>query len=270
MQKHTLAVFSAEMQEKNIPPKRMTIETCLNTSIIKNQWQAYWLAKEIEWFTANGANPGNFRIRQHLEKEKSHYARDTWDIEYQFPFGFKELQGIADRGDFDLQQHIKHSKQDLSLFDEETKKRVVPHVVSEPSQGVDRAFLVFLFDAYQDDKQRGNIVLKLHPKLAPYKAAVFPLITKLDEHAKKVYGQIKDDFNTFYDSKGSVGRRYARADEIGIPFCITFDFDSMKDESITIRSRDTTKQIRIKIEELKTALRRLMDGEPLESCGAII
>ena len=270
VQKHTLAVFSAEMQEKNIPPKRMTIETCLNTGIIKNQWQAYWLAKEIEWFTANGANPGNFRIRQHLEKEKSHYARDTWDIEYQFPFGFKELQGIADRGDFDLQQHIKHSKQDLSLFDEETKKRVVPHVVSEPSQGVDRAFLVFLFDAYQDDKQRGNIVLKLHPKLAPYKAAVFPLITKLDEHAKKVYGQIKDDFNTFYDSKGSVGRRYARADEIGIPFCITFDFDSMKDESITIRSRDTTKQIRIKIEELKTALRRLMDGEPLESCGAII
>ncbi|MDP8267860.1 MAG: glycine--tRNA ligase [Candidatus Tenebribacter davisii] len=261
--KHKILVYSADMQDKGSEKegKVMTMEEALKKNIIKTQWHAYWLATEHKWFIGLGAKADNFRIRQHVSDEKSHYALDTWDMEYKFPFGWKELQGMANRTDYDLQQHMKYSKKDLSLFDEETKEKIVPYVVAEPSQGVGRAFLVFMFDAYNDDKKRGNIVLKLSSKLAPVKLGVFPLVNKLKKDAKKIYDDLKSVFVCQFDTSGSVGRRYARADEIGIPYCITFDFDSLKDKSVTIRDRDSTKQIRVKIDDIKDVIYKLMISE---------
>ena len=260
---HKMNVLSAESQEKNKSPVKITIKQALDKKIIKTEWHAYWLAVEHKWFINLGANSDNFRIRQHTKNELSHYALDTWDLEYNFPFGWKELEGIANRTDFDLQQHIKHSKKDLSFFDQETNEKVVPHVVAEPSLGVGRAFLVFMFDAYNNDKKRGNIVLKLDPKLAPVKAGIFPLISKpeLIKIAREIYDKLKMIYNINYDKSGSIGRRYARADEIGTPFCITVDFDSLKNKSVTIRDRDTTKQVRVKTAGLKDILRKLIDAE---------
>ncbi len=270
---HQLYILSAELQEKNLGAVKMTIKDALKNKIIKTEWHGYWLAMEHKWFTSLGANPDNFRIRQHTKEELSHYALDTWDLEYKFPFGWKELQGMANRTDFDLQQHIKFSKTDLSLFDQETSKKVIPHVVAEPSQGVERAFLVFMFDAYTEDKQRENIVLKLHPKLAPVKAGIFPLINKpeLIDTAQEICSNLKKTFNVIYDQSGSVGRRYARQDEIGTPYCITVDFDTLKDKSVTIRDRDTMKQIRVKIDELSHTLWLLVSGlVEFEKAGTLI
>jgi glycyl-tRNA synthetase len=251
---HEIQLYSAEMQDSQKSAKKMKLKYALEHDIIKSPWHAYFLGSFHQWFISLGAKADNFRIRQHLPTEKSHYATDTWDLEYNFPFGYKELQGIADRGTFDLDQHIKHSKKDLSLFDEEIKKKVIPMVVAEPSLGVDRAFLVFLFDAYEDDKERGNIVLHLNPKLAPYKFGVYPLVNKLDDKAKEIFDSLKSDFVCFYDRSGSIGRRYARADETGVPFGITIDFESLEDDCVTVRDRDSTKQERIKIKDLKKTL----------------
>ncbi len=271
---HEITIYSEEMQKKDYKAKKMKISEALDKKIIKNPWHAYWLATEHKWFTSLGANPDNFRIRQHLKEELSHYSSDTWDIEYNFPFGWKELEGIADRSDYDLQQHIKFSKKDLSLFDEETKKKIVPYVISEPSLGVDRTFLVFLFDAYTYDKKRENIVLKLHPKLASFKVAVFPLLSnrpELMEKAKEVFDLLKEDFTCFFDESGSIGRRYFRQDEVGTPYCITIDFDSLKKEDITVRDRDSTKQIRVKIKDLKETIKNLLNNEIIfEKAGKII
>jgi glycyl-tRNA synthetase len=258
---HELLVYSADMQEHNKPHEVMNIREALDKKIIKTTWHAYWLATEHKWFINLGATASKFRIRQHLNTEKSHYALDTWDLEYEFPFGWKELQGMANRTDFDLQQHIKHSGSDLSLFDEESKRKIVPYVVAEPSQGVERAFLVFMFDSFTDDKERGNIVLKLSPKLSPLKIGIFSLVNKLNDKAYKLYKELRTDYECFFDRSGSIGRRYARADEIGTPFCITYDFESLDDECVTIRDRDTTKQIRVKISELNSILNKLMKGD---------
>jgi glycyl-tRNA synthetase len=252
-----LNFYSAEMQEKDKNSARMKVKDALGKKLV-SEWHAYWLATELNWFTNLGAKPENFRVRQHLNKEKSHYALDTWDLEYNFPFGWKELEGIANRTDFDLKQHMKFSGKDLSLYDEESKQKIVPHVIAEPSLGVERSFLVFMFDAYSFDKKRGNVVLKLNAKLAPVKVAIFPLVNKLEKEASKIYDSIKLDFNSIYDRGGSVGRRYARADEIGIPYCVTFDFESLKKNDVTIRERNSTKQIRVKITDLKETLRNLL------------
>jgi len=268
---HEINILSDELQRKDKPAEKMKIKDALKKGILKTQWHAYWLATEHKWFINLGATPDKFRIRQHLKEELSHYALDTWDLQYEFPFGWNELQGMANRTDFDLQQHIKFSKTDLSLFDEETKKKVVPHVVAEPSQGVERAFLVFMFDAYNNDKQRENIVLKLSNKLAPIKVGVFSLVNKLNEDTKKIYDMLKYDFVCQFDTSGSIGRRYARMDEIGTPYCITFDFDSLKDNSVTLRNRDDAKQIRIKISDLKENLRKLLNSEiEFEKAGKLI
>ncbi|MBI5880772.1 glycine--tRNA ligase, partial [archaeon] len=237
-----LLIYSEEMQKKAEKEKEMTVKDALKKGIIKSPWHAYWLATEHRWFLNLGAKRENFRIRQHKKEELAHYSSDCWDLEYNFPWGWKELQGIADRGDFDLQQHMKHSKKDMSIFDEESKEKVVANVVAEPSLGVDRSFLVFMFDAYDDDKERGNIVLRLSPKLAPIKVAVLPLVNKLEDKAREVYAMLKDEMFTFYDKSGSIGRRYARMDELGTPYCVTIDFDTIeKDKAVTIRERDTTK-----------------------------
>jgi len=260
---HEIIILSDEMQSKKEDGQKMTIKQALDKKIIQTQWHAYWLAIEHKWFVGLGAAPDNFRIRQHVQTEKSHYALDTWDLEYNFSFGWKELQGMANRTDFDLKEHMKFSKKDFSLFIQEDNNKVVPYVVAEPSQGVDRAFLVFISDAYCDDKERGNIVLKLDPKLAPTKVAVFPLVNKdgVGEKAKEVYSAIKTCFNSFYDKGGSIGRRYARQDEVGTPYCVTIDYDTLKDNSVTIRDRDTTEQARIKIDDLNKTLKKLLNKE---------
>ncbi|MCB9358809.1 glycine--tRNA ligase [Candidatus Woesearchaeota archaeon] len=269
---HELMIYSACDQEdgKDTEGTIMKIRDALDKKIIKTQWHGYWLATEHRWFISLGAKAGNFRIRQHVSTEKSHYALDTWDLEYRFPWGWKELQGMANRTDFDLQQHIKHSKKDLSLFDEEAKERIVPHVVAEPSQGVDRAFLVFMFDAYDDDKERGNIVLHLSSKLAPYKVGVFSLVNKNLESARAVFKELQSDFVCMFDKSGSIGRRYARADEIGIPYCVTVDFDYDEKNTVTIRDRESTKQIIVDKDKLKDTLSRLLSGNiEFEKAGTL-
>jgi len=267
---YELNVYSAEMQKQKKNMEKMPIKKALDRKIIKTRWHAYWLALMHRWFVELGANSENFRIRQHVKDELSHYALDTWDLEYEFPFGWKELQGLSNRTDFDLKKHMEHSKTDLSLFDEETKKKVIPHVICEPSQGVERAFLVFMFDAYHYDKSRENVVLKLHPKLAPVKVGIFPLVSNkadLVKKARDVYDELKREWPCVFDLSGSIGRRYARADETGIYATITVDFESLEDESATIRARDTTEQIRVKIKGLKEAIRKFMDGERFGKLG---
>ncbi len=270
---YEMNVLSAEMQTAKKNAKKMTLRQLIANKIVKTKWQAYWLAFEHKWFAGLGANPDNFRIRQHLEDEKSHYALDTWDLEYNFPFGWKELQGMANRTDFDLRQHTNASKKDLTYYDEESKERIMPYVVAEPSQGVERAFLVFMFDAYEYDKKRENVVLHLHPKLAPYKAAVFPLVSnkpELTKKARKVYDDLKKRFNVFYDESASIGRRYARQDEAGTPLGITVDFDSLKKDDVTIRDRDTTKQVRVKLKDLPGKISEFLEGAKFEKLGRIV
>ncbi|MBD3249871.1 glycine--tRNA ligase [Candidatus Woesearchaeota archaeon] len=224
------------------------------------EWHAYWLKENYQWFLDLGIAEKDLRLREHMKDELAHYSSACFDIEYRYPFGWKEVHGNADRGQYDLGKHQEVSKKSMELFDEESKKKVIPRVV-EPSQGVDRAFLTVLFDAYEDDKERGNIVLKLHPKLAPVKVGVFPLVNKLNDDARKVYDILKDDFACQFDSSGSVGRRYARADEAGVPYCITFDFDSLEDKSVTVRDRDSTKQVRVEIEKLNQVISGLLDSK---------
>ncbi|MBX4196401.1 glycine--tRNA ligase [Candidatus Pacearchaeota archaeon] len=259
---NTISVFSEEMQKTGKKPKEMKIKDALKQGIIKTDWHAYWLALELSWFVLLGARPEKFRARQHSKEEKSHYASDTWDLEYEFPMGWRELQGFADRGDFDLKQHETHSKKSMEINDLEVGK-VLPHVVCEPSLGVERAFLVFMFEAYEYDKKRENVVLHLSPRIAPYKAGVFPLISKgaVLEMSREVYRDLLDSFPVLFDKSGSIGRRYARNDEMGTPYCITIDEESLKDKSVTIRERDTTKQIRVKATTVKEILRKLIRDE---------
>lgn len=270
---YELNVLSADMQKHNKKMEKMTIKDCLSKKIIKTKWHGYWLAQMHKWFVELGANSEHFRVRQHVKDELSHYALDTWDLEYEFPFGWKELQGLSNRTDFDLKQHIESSKTDLSIFDEETKKKIIPHVICEPSQGVERAFLVFMFDAYHYDKTRENVVLKLNPKLAPVKLGVFPLASnkkEIVELAKKVHNELKQEWTCQFDLSGSIGRRYARSDETGVYACVTVDFESLEDDSVTVRSRDTTEQIRVKINDLKDVLGKFLGGEKLSNLGKAV
>jgi glycyl-tRNA synthetase len=261
-----LNVLSAQKQGSGSDEaEQMKALDALSAGIIKTPWHAYWLSIALRYYTDLGAKADNFRIRQHVSTEKSHYALDTWDLEYKFPFGWKELLGVANRTDFDLKQHMAHSNSDLSLFDEETKQKVVPHVVAEPSFGVGRSFLVFMFDAYDDDKTRGNVVMHLSPRLAPIKVGVFPLVNKLNDSAKSLHDSLKKSLVSTYDKSGSIGRRYARADELGIPYCVTVDFETEKDGAVTVRDRDTTQQKRVAKTQLKDTLQKLVSGELLFS-----
>jgi len=255
-------VYSEKDQKTNEGPKKMSLKEAHKNKIIKKDWHAYWLGQGLLWFQSLGAKLDNFRIRQHYKEELAHYSTDTWDIEYNFPFGWKELQGIADREDYDLKQHEKFSKENLKVFDEETKEKFLPHVVCEPSFGVERALLVFLYEAYSVG-EKGKIILKLNPKLAPIKAAIFPIVKKpeFENIAEEIFKKLKKKFNVIYDKSGSVGRRYARNDEIGTPFCITIDDETLNNKTVTIRDRNTTEQKRVKIEALRYILDDLIDGE---------
>ncbi|MBS3091411.1 glycine--tRNA ligase [Candidatus Pacearchaeota archaeon] len=269
-----ILVYSAEMQEKNEKAKKMKFKDAFKKGIIKTDWHAYWLEQEFLWFGKLGANPDKFRIRQHLKEEKSHYALDTWDLQYEFPFGWSELQGLANRTDYDLKQHEKFSNTNMSIVNEKNGKaeKILPHVVCEPSQGVERALLVFMFDAYEYDKKRDNIVLKLNPKLAPIKAAILPIVKdeKMIKIAHEIKNKLREEWNVEYDESGSIGRRYSRNDEAGTPLCIAVDQDSVKDKTITIRDRDTTKQVRVKISELKEIVRKVLNGESILKLGKLV
>lgn len=219
-----------------------------------------WIGESEKFFLDLGIKPENLSVRKHDKEELSHYSMGTSDIEYKFPFGVSELAGIAQRSDYDLKQHEKYSGQELS-YREEGKDPYIPYVV-EPSFGVDRAALAFLVDAYDesdgsDGRERGEVTLRLNPKIAPIKVAVFPLVKKegLPEIAKKIYKDLIDaDIASFYDESGSVGRRYRRQDEIGTPWCVTVDFDTLKNDTVTLRDRNTMKQERVKINEIVSSI----------------
>ena len=215
-------------------------------------WFAYWKNYCKDWLLTMGIHEENLKLRDHEQEELSHYSKATTDFEFLFPFGWGELWGIADRTDFDLSQHSKHSGQKLDYFDPETNERYIPYVI-EPSLGADRVVLAFLCEAYDEevvDEKDTRVVLRLHPALAPFKAAVLPLSKKLSEEALKVHDLLAKQFMVDFDDAGSIGKRYRREDEIGTPFCITFDFDSLEDGCVTVRDRDTMQQERIAIDQL--------------------
>lgn len=219
------------------------------------EWFAYWRGFCRDWLLSLGMREENLRLRDHDPEELCFYSKATTDFEFMFPFGWGELWGVADRTDYDLTQHQNTSGKDLSYFDPETSDRYIPYVI-EPSLGVERSFLAFLVDAYDEEvidaeKNDTRVVLHFHPALAPYKAAVLPLSKKLAEGAGKIYTELSEYFMVDYDDAGSIGKRYRREDEIGTPFCITYDFDSVEDGCVTVRDRDTMEQVRIPIAGLR-------------------
>jgi glycyl-tRNA synthetase len=272
--------------------EQMEIEFFCNPSE-SAQWYTYWRNRRFQWYVDLGLAGQRLRLREHGEDERSHYSCGTADIEYAFPFlppgKFGELEGIAHRGDFDLRSHMegklvrqgnelvvemgpdgkprhRGSGKDLSYFDDQTRERFIPHVI-EPSAGVDRAALAFLCEAYHEDtapdengKPQPRTYLALHPRLAPYKAAVLPLVKKdgMPEIAQQLYRELKCEFTVFYDDKGAVGRRYRRQDEVGTPYCFTIDGQTSEDRTVTIRERDTLAQRRLPLDEVADELRRLL------------
>ncbi len=253
-----LNIFNRNHQSLDDPPEfeTFTLEEAIQKGLFKNVWQAYCLAASAKWFLNFGINPDHLRLRQHLETELSHYAVDTWDIEYNFSFGWKELQGCANRGQYDLEQHQKFSKNRLEYQDQENKRWFIPHCVAEPSVGVGRILLTLIAEGYTEEvvKNRKRIVLKLPPRVAPVDLAIFPLQKDqaIYSLAEKIYEDLlEEDLIILYDTGGSIGKRYRRQDEIGTPICLTVDFDSLENQSVTLRDRDSMKQIRVPIQELR-------------------
>jgi glycyl-tRNA synthetase len=221
-------------------------------------WLDHWVNERLNWFKRFGVRPDHLRSRAHEKEELSHYSKGTYDIEYLFPMGWSELEGIANRTDYDLSAHAKVSGKSLTYFDEETNEHIVPYVI-EPAVGVERSFLVFLYDAYDEEEVNGEkrTLLRLHPAIAPIKVAILPLSRneKLSPLAREVASLLRPHFMTQFDDAQSIGRRYRRQDEIGTPLCVTIDFDSLDDQAVTIRERDSMAQSRVKIAELVPVLR---------------
>ena len=217
------------------------------------EWHEYWKKFCENWLISLGMKEENIRLRDHSPEELVFYSKATTDIEYAFPFGWGELWGIADRTDYDLSNHARQSNQDFTYLDPETNEKYIPYCI-EPSLGADRVALAFLCNAYDEEEiTEGDtrVVLHLHPALAPYKVAVLPLSKKLSDKAQEVYEQLSKKFMCEYDEAGSIGKRYRREDEIGTPYCVTVDFDTLNDNSVTIRDRDTMEQVRVNIDELE-------------------
>ena len=251
-------VLTAKEQAGKTPKLvEKTIGDLLKEKTVSTEWLGYWMGETLYWLESIGLKKENLRIRQHVPTELSHYSKETWDVEYDYPeWGWKELVGVADRGDFDLTQHQAHSKKDQSVFDEETKKKILPRVV-EPSFGLDRLFFTLLVDAYAEEGEK--TMLKLDSSIAPLKCAVFPLMAKdgLDGKARGVFDNLKKEgFDAEYDEAGSIGKRYARMDEVGTPYCITVDYDSLKDDDCTVRYRDSGEQKRVKLSKLSAELKK--------------
>jgi len=223
------------------------------------RWFEHWLSERMRWYLRLGIRPDHLRLRPHTTEELSHYSSATSDVEYLFPIGWSELEGIANRGDFDLTQHAKFSGQKLEYVDTATGERYVPHVI-EPASGVDRCALAFLVDGYDEDEIESEMrtVLRLHPLLSPVKVAVLPLVRKdgQPELARSVYGEVRDRVQAEYDEGGAIGRRYRRQDEIGTPWAVTIDHQSLEDQTVTLRDRDTLAQHRVAIDALGDELER--------------
>ena len=217
------------------------------------EWFEYWRSFCKNWLLNLGVKEESLRLRDHTPEELSFYSKGTTDIEFLFPFGWGELWGIADRTDYDLSRHMEASGEDMYYTDPETNEKYIPYCV-EPAVGTDRLMLMFLCNSYEEEEiAEGDIrtVLHLHPALAPYKVAILPLSKKLSQKAQEVYDKLAKSFMCDYDEAGSIGKRYRREDEIGTPYCVTIDFDTLEDESVTVRDRDTMEQVRIKIDELE-------------------
>lgn len=223
------------------------------------KWFEYWKEQRVNWYFEHGMKKEKLSFVPHPPDKLAHYAKAAIDIEYNFPFGWGELEGIHNRGNYDLTQHTQFSGKKMEYFDDQTKERFIPYVI-ETSAGASRSFMAFLVDAYQEDeaptaegKSEKRVVLKLHPKLAPLKCAVFPLVNKdgLQEISRNIVSGLQKSFKVFYDESGAVGRRYRRQDECGTPFCVTIDYDTLKDNTVTVRDRDTMKQERIGIDRIK-------------------
>jgi len=229
-----------------------------------NEWFEYWVNERLAWYTGLGIKKENLRLRPHGKEELAHYARSCSDIEYNFPMGWAELEGIANRSDFDLVQHSKSSGKELNYFDEEAKQHYTPYII-EPSAGVDRSVLAFLCDAYAEelDKDELRVVLHFHPAIAPIKVAVLPLSRRenLVKFARDVYADLRLCWTVQYDDAQSIGRRYRRQDEIGTPLCVTIDFQSLEDNQVTIRDRDSMNQIRLPLTELRNTVAAKLAGE---------
>ncbi|HEX2742730.1 MAG TPA: glycine--tRNA ligase [Rubrobacter sp.] len=228
------------------------------------EWHEYWIEERWNWYTDLGLKEENLRRYEHPKEKLSHYSKRTVDLEYNYAsVGWSELEGIANRTDFDLKQHAKFSGETLEYFDQATGERYVPYVI-EPAVGPDRIMLAFLVDAYTEEEVNGEerTVLKLHPRIAPTKAAVFPLSKKepVSTIARELYDDLKGDYRLFYDDSGSIGRRYRRQDEAGTPFCVTVDFDTIEDKKVTIRDRDTLEQERVPIAAVRDRLKALISG----------
>ena len=225
------------------------------------EWHSYWKAYCKNWLLNLGMKEENIRLRDHSAEELVFYSAATTDIEYAFPFGWGELWGIADRTNYDLSRHMEVSKEDFTYTDVETGEKFVPYCI-EPSLGADRVALAFLCNSYDEEEiSEGDVrtVLHLHPALSPYKVAILPLSKKLSEKANAVYEKLSKKYMCEYDETGSIGKRYRRQDEIGTPYCVTIDFDTLEDESVTIRDRDTMEQIRVKIDNLEEWINKKID-----------
>jgi len=238
--------------------EQMEIEYFVNPKEA-DKWFEYWVNERFNWYTGLGIKKANLKIRPHAKNELAHYAKSCSDIEYNFSFGWSELEGIANRADFDLNQHAKASKQDLSYFDDESKKKILPFII-EPSGGVDRALLAFLSDAYREETVKGKtrVVLGFHKDLSPVKIACLPLLKNRPEIvklARKIADDLKESFVTTYDDTAAIGKLYRRQDELGTPFCVTVDVDSLEDKKVTVRERDTMKQDRVGVDKLKEYLK---------------
>jgi glycyl-tRNA synthetase len=227
-------------------------------------WYEHWIAERRRWYERNGIRPDHLRVRAHEPDELSHYSSGTSDIEYLFPIGWSELEGIANRGDFDLTQHASFSGEKLEYFDQETKDRYVPHVI-EPAAGADRATLAFLVDAYDEEEVEGEMrtVLRLHPKLAPVKVAVLPLVRRdgQPEKARQIFQDLRTRMSAEYDEGGSIGRRYRRQDEIGTPWAVTIDGQTIEDGTVTVRDRDSLEQIRVPASDVGDELEARLRAE---------
>jgi len=268
--KTKIRILTREEQEKKNPKElEITAEEAAKKGIVPNEIMAYFMAKEFLWYQSLGIPKDALRFRHMKPEETPHYSKGNFDLEIKFDFGWKEAVGNAYRTDHDLKTHMEHSGENFEVVDDGEK--IIPHVV-EPSFGVDRAIYAILLYCFREDKERGWEWFEIPPKLAPFIAAVYPLVNKdgIPEKSKEIYTDLKKCFDVFYDDAGSIGKRYARADEIGTPASITTDYQTLKDKTVTIRDRDTTKQIRVKIKDLKDVLWKILEGEKFEKLGKLV
>lgn len=253
-----LQLLTAEQQEKGVEtPMKISLADALEQGYIENKWHAYWIGESIRWLVRIGLDSEHLRVREHVKSELAHYAIQTFDVEYYYPFmGWKEIEGISNRGNYDLRRHQQYSGRSMEIEDD--GETVLPYVI-EPSFGLERIVLALLTEAY--NVVGGRPVLALHPRVAPIKVAVFPIVAKPDfiGKAKEVYIMVKEHFTAIYEEKGTIGRRYYDADEIGVPFAVTIDGQTLEDDTVTIRFRDTKEQVRVPIADLIRTLKSLME-----------